>query len=58
MKTVEQEKKEETYTLSARCYNCGHMGEVTFPNGISAHLQKCPVCGCREFTPMRKGWGK
>ena len=42
----------ETYTVEAKCTNCGWKGGQTFEKGIQTNQtnRECPACGCRALT--------
>jgi len=46
----------KTYTIRVKCRNCGHIGELRIPKGITVqdHVSsgdgKCTNCGCGELN--------
>ena len=46
----------KTYTIRVKCRNCGHIGELRIPKGITVteHVTsgdgKCTNCGCGELN--------
>jgi predicted nucleic-acid-binding Zn-ribbon protein len=41
--------KEQHYTITVACSNCGHHGNLTIKKGCYVTDESCPKCGCKNL---------
>jgi predicted Zn-ribbon and HTH transcriptional regulator len=44
----------DTYTVEAKCENCGFVGEVRIIKGFTVDNKKCPKCDCKHLRRNKK----
>jgi len=47
----ESDERDDTYSISCACTNCGYKGVGRFLRGYRANTGRCPHCECWTFSP-------